>query len=199
MEYIQGASNPFFYGKGNSIAGITIFPPYPAGIPEIPLPINQTYLIETASYFVPYLFGDLDGFLITFLNSGSRRAKIQYFVGIPGNDSSINAGYDFFNENGDSGARMDAVMRILVAGGGSNIDGLSYLSAPVTKLLSMKGEFTVDRFLFPWPQSTSPIPSRNTNGVQDGSLINFFSTDGAQIVVFEQPQDIRAKLNIAVE
>jgi hypothetical protein len=197
MAYVQNAVNPYFYGVGNPVLGVPVSPIPWNGIREIPVNLNQTFMVETTSFIVPEIspVSPINGFLLTYLNSGADLQRTQMLIDITGSVSTIDAAYDFFNTIPESGAKTDGVLRLLLAGQGSPVSGISFVSSPTEKLISMRGEYTVMQADFPWPYATSPRQNMNNSGIQTGSVITFFTSDNFQLFSFDLPQDIRTDLN----
>jgi hypothetical protein len=195
MAYIGNCVSPFFYGQGNSVNGPVVQPIPTGGIPEQPISLNQTFWVETRNFYVPELFGDVEGYMVNFVSSGSNHFQKQWLISIPGNITTIQAAQTFFNRNPEDNSIIDGVLITLLAAHGDNLSSPAYYAAPTNKLLSKRGEFTIEQHFFPWPLATSPFPSRNDNGIQRGSIIKFFANDGSFLISFDLPQDLRTKLN----
>jgi hypothetical protein len=197
MANIGNSVNPFFYGQGNSVSGPVVQPIPPGGTPQQPISLNQTFWVETRKFYVPELFGEIDGYMVNFVPSGSNHFQKQWLITIPGNDTSIQAAQTFFNRMGlqNDNSIIDGVLISLFAGQGDNLSSPIYYAEPTNKLLSKRGEFTIEQHFFPWPNATSPFPLRNDNGIQRGSIIKFFANDGSYLISFNLPQDLHARLN----
>jgi len=197
MAFIGNCVAPSFYGAGNSVTGPVVEPLGPDGIPEVPISLNQTFWIETRNFYVPYLFGEIEGYMINFVPSGSNHFQKQWLIDIPGNVKTIQAAQTFFNRLDESfdNSIIDGVLMTLLAGQGDNLSSPVYFAAPTNKLLSKRGEYTIEQFYFPWPYATSPNQIHNVDGVQRGSIIKFFANDGSFLVSFDLTQDLRRKLN----
>lgn len=193
--YIGNCVSPFFYGAGNSVNGPVVYPLPPDGTPEQPISLNTTFWIETRNFYVDYLFGEIPGYMVNFVPSGSNHFQRQWLIDVPGNHT-IDAAFNFFNTVPENSSKTNGVIKILSAAKGDTLSSTVYYDTPKSKLLSARGEFTVEQYFFPWPQNTSPIPSRNQNGIQRGSIIKFFANDNSFLVCFELPQDIATKLNV---
>lgn len=195
MAYIGNCVSPFFYGQGNSVTGPIVQPIPPGGVPEQPISLNQTFWVETRNFYVPELFGEIEGYMVNFVPSGSNHFQKQWLINIPGQSTTIQAGLTFFNRNPEDNSIIDGVLISLLAGQGDNLSSPVYYDNPTNKLLSKRGEFTIEQHFFPWPNATSPFPLRNDNGTQRGSIIKFFANDGSYLISFDLPQDLRTKLN----
>lgn len=201
--YIGGCVNPYLYGTGDTLNGIQGFVP-DYGIPEVPIPLDNTFLIELGDVYVPQLPPDLrnmtDAWKITFLNPGSPTAKKQFVVSNGFGNDTIPQGYDFFNTitEGSPSFKTNGVFNIAVAG--QNSAGIKqFFAAPKYMLLSMRGVFTVESVTFPWTNSNNPRPNQNFNGIQRGSKVSFFTEDNFFLYTFDMPQDIRTSLNTLPE
>lgn len=195
MLYIGNCVSPFFYGQGNSVNGAVAQPIPPGGVPEQPISLNQTFWVESRRFYVAELFGEINGFMVNYVSSGANHFQKQWLVTIPGGVQTIDSGQTFFNRNPEDNTIIDGVLKTLIAGQGDNLSSPVYNPIPVNKLLSKRGEFTIEQHFFPWPNSTSPVPSRNSLNVQRGSIIKFFANDGSYLISFDLPQDLRTKLN----
>lgn len=195
MAYIGNSVNPEFYGIGNSVTGPVVIPIPPGGTPRLPISLNTTFWIETRTFYVPELFGDIDGYMVNFVPPGSNHFQKQWLIAIPGQTQTIQAAQTFFNRNPEDNSIIDGVLMTLLAGQGDNLSSPVYYASPTNKLLSKRGEFTIEQFFFDWPNATSPRPNNNVNGVQRGSIIKFFANDGSYLVSFDIPQDLMTKLN----
>ena len=195
MAYIGNCVSPFFYGQGNSVTGPIVQTIPPGGVPEQPISLNQTFWVETRNFYVPELFGEIEGYMVNFVPSGSNHFQKQWLIQITGQSQTIQAGLTFFNRNPEDNSIIDGVLISLLAGQGDNLSSPVYYANPISKLLSKRGEFTIEQHFFPWPNATSPFPLRNDNGTQRGSIIKFFANDGSYLISFDLPQDLRTKLN----
>lgn len=200
VTYLANAVSPYLYGTGTTPSALVGYVP-PSGVPEVPITLNQTFMIELGSVFVPQLGQNgmliSDGWKITFLPSGGPMAKRQFLVSDGFGGNTIPEGYDFFNtviESG-SGVKTNGVFNIAVAGQVSSNVKQMYPSYK-KMLLSSRGQYTVETAYFPYSKPDNPSPSRNVNGIQRGSKINFFTQDNFSLFVFELPQDIRTQLNL---
>lgn len=198
--YIANSIRPYVYAEGVTNKPLIGFVPQ-TGVPQIPVTLNQTFFMEAGSVFVPQIGSsgeNVTGWRTTFVNPGAPVIKKVMLLS-NSLSATLEEGYDFFNKTDEAASGADiitnGVMRILAAGTVSNGRRI-FSSNYKNMLLSMRGAFTVNRALFPYTASDNPVPSRNTNGVQDGSLITFHTQDWFSIYVFEQPQDISTKLNI---
>lgn len=196
MAYIGNCVIPQFYGAGNSVNGPVVQPIPSGGIPQQPISLNQTFWVETRSFYVPELFGEIDGYMVNFVPSGSNHFQKQWLIQIPGQSQTIQSALTFFNRQHEDNSIIDGVLITLLAGQGDNLSSPVYYATPTNKLLSKRGEFTIEQFFFDWPNATSPRPNNNDNGTQRGSIIKFFANDGSYLVSFDLPQDLRAKLNL---
>ena len=195
MAYIGNCVSPFFYGQGNSVNGVVAQPIPTGGVPEQPISLNQTFWVETRNFYVAELFGEIEGYMVNFVPSGSNHFQKQWLINIPGQSQTINSGLTFFNRSPEDNSIIDGVLMTLLAGQGDNLSSPVYYADPTNKLLSKRGEFTIDQYFVPWPNATSPVPNLNVNGVQRGSIIRFFANDGSYLISFDLPQYLRTKLN----
>jgi len=195
MAYIGNCVSPFFYGQGNSVNGTIVQTIPPSGVPEQPIVLNQTFWIRKKDFYVPEIFGDVKGFLVNFVSSGTNHFQKQWLIDIPGANSTIDDCLLFFNRNPEDSSIIDGVLKTLIGSFGDNLSSIVYLTDPENFLLSKRGEYTIEQHYFPWPNATSPVPSRNDNGTQRGSIIRFFANDGSYLISFDLPQDLRTKLN----
>jgi hypothetical protein len=196
MAYIGNCVSTEFYGAGNSVNGPVVQPIPSGGVPEGPISLNQTFWVETRNFYVPELFGEIEGYMVNFVPSGSNHFQRQWLISIPGNVFTIEAAQTFFNRNPEDNSIIDGVLITLLAGQGDNLSSPVYYADPTNKLLSKRGEFTIEQFFFDWPNATSPRPNNNVNGLQTGSIIKFYANDGSFLISFDLPQDLRAKLNL---
>jgi hypothetical protein len=195
MAYIGNCVSPFFYGQGNSVNGVVAQTIPSGGIPEQPISLNQTFWVELRDFYVPDLSRTIRGYMVNFVPSGSNHFQKQWLIDIPGNVQTIGAALTFFNRNPEDNSIIDGVLMTLLAGQGDNLSSPVYYATPTDKLLSKRGEYTIEQFFFDWPNATSPRPNQNVNGVQRGSLIRFFANDGSYLISFDLPQDLRGYLN----
>lgn len=198
LTYIQNAVRPFLYGTGDSVNGIQGFVP-DYGIPEVPISLNNTFLVELGDVYVPQLPPDIrqltDCWKITFLPPGSPTEKKQFVVSDGFGNNTISQAYSFFNTIIESGSVItDGAFQLTVAGQNS-AGSKQFFASPKQMLLSLRGEFTVEAIEFPWNKPGNPNPNQNFNGVQRGSKVTFFTQDNYFIYTFNLPQDIRTKLN----
>lgn len=195
MAYIGNCVNPFYYGQGNSVTGPSVQVIPPGGTPRPPISLNQAFWIRKKDFYVPELFGDVKGFLVNFVPSGSNHFQKQWLIDVPGANSTIDDCLAFFNTNPEDDSKIDGVLKTQIASVGDNLSSIVYLATAEYFLLSKRGEFTIEQHFFPWPFATSPRPNDNDNGTQRGSIIKFFANDGSFLISFDLPQDLRTKLN----
>lgn len=198
MAYLQNAVSPYLYGTGTPLSGM-IIPPVPDdGFPEIAINLNQTFLVETAAYIVPNISPNIEyaAYLLTFINSVPPPQRAQLFLDLPGSgENNITKAYNFFNTIPVSNEKTGGVIRVNLAGDGTPLSGINFYSEPTIKLLSTRGEYNITEVDFPWPYATSPNQPLNTNGIQTGALITFFTSDNFQLFSFDEPQTLRTRLN----
>jgi len=199
--YITTAPNPYIYAEGWSNAPLQGYVP-PNGIREVPLSLNQSFYIEPGSVFVPQLGPSgmtIDAWKTTFVNPGSPAIKKVMLLS-DGFDKTLTDAYNFLNVVGESGTDVvtNGVFHITTAGTRSG-SRRSMFSVYRPMLCSMRGTFTVNQAYFPYTNPNNPVPSNNVNGVQRGSAITFHTQDWFTLFVFEEPQLIRAYLNILPE
>jgi hypothetical protein len=194
--YLPNAVNPFLYAEGT--ANAPLVPKLgPYGIPEVPITLNQTFFIDVETIYIPFLGFDKEGWRVTFCNPGAptQRKKVMFVDGA-GQSTDIDAAYDFFNVVDESQPVVtNGVFRVMSAGTLSGIQR-NFFATNKTLLVSMRGVFTVAPVQFPWTKPNNPSPQNNVNGVQNGSLLTFHTQDNFSIYCFDQPQDIRTKLNL---
>jgi hypothetical protein len=201
--YINNCVSPFIYAEGTTTAPLVGYVP-PTGIPEVPISLNQTFVIDFGSVFVPQIgqngMNINNAWRVTFLNPGSGNSKKVMIVSNGFGNDTINEGYEFFNtiKEGPTDVITDGVF-IITTGGTISSGRKKLLNSPKPMLLSTRGVFTVNRARFPYSGPNNPRPDSNYNGIQDGSLITFHTNDWYGIYTFDQPQDIRAQLNILPE
>lgn len=194
VSYTETAVNPFLYAEGTTASPL-VGKIGPYGIPEIPITLNQSFIIDVGSVNVPPI-GVIDGWRITFCNPGAPKAKKVMLVNGPNEfGTDIEGAYDFFNIVSENQTVItNGVFRVAAAGYVSGIQK-SYFPNWKTLLVSLRGAFTVAPVSFPWNKPNNPRPQHNVNGMQNGSLLTFHTQDYFGIYCFDQPQDIRTLLN----
>lgn len=194
LSYTETAVNPFLYAEGTSASPL-VGKLGPYGIPEVPITLNQSFMIDVGSVDVPPI-GVLDGWRIMFCNPGSPKAKKVMIVAGPNEfGTNIEGAYNFFNIVSENETVItNGVFRVAAAGTLSGIQK-SYFPNWKTLLVSLRGTFTVAPVKFPYTKPDNPMPQHNVNGMQNGSLLTFHTQDYFSIYCFDQPQDIRALLN----
>lgn len=194
LSYTETAVNPFLYAEGTTASPL-VGKIGPYGIPEVPITLNQSFMIDVGSVNVPPI-GTLDGWKITFCNPGSPKTKKVMMLAGPNEFGiTIDGAYNFFNVVSENETVItNGVFRVAAAGTLSGIQK-SYFPTNKTLLVSLRGVFTVAPVSFPWNKPNNPRPQYNVNGVQNGSLLTFHTQDYFSIYCFDQPQDIRTLLN----
>jgi hypothetical protein len=201
LTYIAEAPNPYIFAEGWSNAPLQGYVP-PNGVREIPVPLNQSFYIETGSVFVPQLGPSgmtVDAWKTTFVNPGAPAIKKVMLLS-DSFDATLNDAYNFFNVVSESGSDVvtNGVFPISVAGTKSG-NRRTVFSVYKQMLCSMRGTFTVNQAYFPYTGPNNPVPSNNVNGVQRGSAITFHTQDWFTLYVFAEPQTIRTYLNVLPE
>jgi hypothetical protein len=199
----------FAYGYGDTRNGVIPYNPIYEGFPEYAIKVNSSFFVETGSLFIPAYSAPQNGFYITYVQPGwSYRSRVSirptfvpfrkdfFDYAFSGDNPTIDDGYEKLNTAGEED-HTEIVLNVIKVrtGGFISYGGRTIYQDDKEILVSANGQYTVQWYAFPWPLATSPIPSRNVDGMQIGAIIKFFSEDQYSIICFDNVEDIRAKLN----
>lgn len=208
--YLNNAvDNLYAYGYGDTKNGVTAYYPQYEGFQEYTVHKHQSFFIETGSLFIPFLGGPIDGGYITYCNPGwSYRARNVFrptwvpfrkdFFALAGQITpTLDNIADRFNNPGEeTHYELDRVVFGVKAAGFISWGRRTYFNNDYREMLiGANGKFTVQYITFPYTNPNNPNPGKNYDGVQVGKIIKFFTEDEFSIIVFEDTEDIRTKMN----
>ena len=203
----SAAVTPYLYGTGDTRSGVKAITLYESTWTEAPIPLNNQFIVEASSLYVPQLGFNKSGYKVTFLSPGwnyKTRVSIrptfvprtQIFVHKTGLVTMDDA-YEFFNtvedEDTSSNVIVNGVMMV-TAYGESSYGIVTNYGAPKTYLVSCAGGFFTKKEEFIAPAWT-PFPGSVENGYQQGSRLQFFTEDQFSLILFTTISTIRTNLN----
>jgi len=207
--YTSPCVNPSLFAIGDSRNGLKQLTS-PAGVSpftEMALPLNQPFIVEEHTMFLPLLGFNKSGFKITFLTPGwnykSRVSvrptfvpRTQIFID-PFGVNTIEEAYEYFNTFLDEDTSTNVEVRgvqLVSAYGEYSYGKLTAYDSVKKYLISTSGIQFARYFEFPSP-SWTPDPESVTNGYQLGSLVQFFTEDQFSLALFNVIAEFRTNSN----
>ena len=123
----------------------------------------------------------------------------QAFIDLQGDpgDPTIWDAYDHFNNIGTPGeTQLDRVVISADVAGTMSWNRRSLFNNDYqTMIIGANGQFDAQPIQFPYTNPNNPRPELNTDGVQRGTAIKFFTEDEFTLIVFSTVQDIYDDMN----